>query len=97
MQSDPQIQDKVTDMSDKSDKTVIIINGSGGVGKDTLCEFAMKKYRCMNTSAITPVKEMAAMAGWRGEKTDAARKFLSDLKQLTAAELLQSDRFRRGV
>lgn len=80
MQPDKKDQNKVSGMSDK---TVIIINGSGGVGKDTLCGFAMNKYRCMNTSAITPIKEMAAMAGWRGEKTDAARKFLSDLKQLT--------------
>lgn len=65
------------------EKTVIVINGGGGVGKDTLCEFAMKRFPCSNTSAIIPIKEMAAMAGWRGEKTDAARKFLSDLKQLT--------------
>ena len=75
--------DKVIRRQSFMGKTVIIINGSGGVGKDTLCGFAMKHYRCMNTSAIIPIKEMAAMAGWRGEKTDAARKFLSDLKQLT--------------
>lgn len=65
------------------DKTVIVINGRGGVGKDTLCEFAMKRFPAVNLSSITPIKEMAQMTGWHGEKTDAARRFLSDLKRLT--------------
>ena len=64
-------------------KTVIVINGAGGVGKDTLCQFADKHYKVMNISSITPIKETAAMCGWRGEKTDKARKFLSDLKALS--------------
>lgn len=65
------------------DKTVIVINGAGGVGKDTLCEFAEKHFKVMNISSITPIKEIAAMCGWDGEKTDKARKFLSDLKALS--------------
>ena len=65
------------------EKTVIVINGAGGVGKDTLCEFAEKHYKVMNISSITPIKEIAAMCGWNGEKTDKARKFLSDLKALS--------------
>ena len=65
------------------EKTVIVINGAGGVGKDTLCEFAEKHFRVMNISSITPIKEIAAMCGWGGEKTDKARKFLSDLKALS--------------
>ena len=64
-------------------KTVIVINGAGGVGKDTLCEFAEKHFKVMNISSITPIKEIAAMCGWAGEKTDKARKFLSDLKALS--------------
>jgi guanylate kinase len=64
-------------------KTVIVINGAGGVGKDTLCEFAEKHFKVMNVSSITPIKEIAAMCGWQGEKTDKARKFLSDLKALS--------------
>ncbi len=64
-------------------KTVIVINGAGGVGKDTLCEFAEKHFSVMNISSITPIKEIAAMCGWSGEKTDKARKFLSDLKALS--------------
>lgn len=66
-----------------SRKLVIVINGRGGAGKDTLCGFAAERYRVLNVSSITPIKEMAAFCGWQGEKTDAARKFLSDLKRLT--------------
>ena len=64
-------------------KIVIVINGAGGVGKDTLCEFAEKHFSVMNISSITPIKEIATMCGWNGEKTDKARKFLSDLKALS--------------
>ena len=64
-------------------KVVVVINGSGGVGKDTLCHMAEKEYRVRNISSITPIKELAAACGWKGEKTDRARRFLSDLKLLT--------------
>ena len=66
-------------------KMVFVINGRGGVGKDTLCELAAKAYSVKNVSSITPIKELAAQVGWQGEKTDRARKFLSDLKALTIA------------
>ena len=64
-------------------KLAIVINGAGGVGKDTLCAIAAKKYKVRNVSSITPIKELAALCGWNGEKNDRARKFLSDLKRLT--------------
>lgn len=63
-------------------KTIIIINGKGGCGKDTLCDIAATKYNTMNVSSITPIKEMAKIVGWNGAKTDADRKFLSDLKEI---------------
>ena len=66
-------------------KLVIVINGMGGVGKDTLCQMAEKAYRTLNVSSITPIKELARQCGWTGEKTDKARKFLADLKALTVA------------
>lgn len=66
-------------------KLVMVINGRGGVGKDTLCDFAAAYFRVRNVSSITPVKELAAQCGWAGEKTDRARKFLSDLKALLIA------------
>lgn len=63
------------------DKIVVIINGKGGAGKDTLCEAAAKHYRVKNVSSIDPIKAIAAQHGWNGEKDDKARKFLSDLKR----------------
>ena len=64
-------------------KTVIIINGAGGVGKDTLCELAAKHFKVENISSITPIKEIATACGWDGTKDDRARRFLSELKRLT--------------
>ena len=63
-------------------KLVLVINGAGGVGKDTLCDFAAKHFKVKNVSSITPIKEIAALCGWDGSKDDKARKFLSDLKRL---------------
>ena len=66
-------------------KLVLVINGAGGVGKDTLCDFAAKHFKVKNVSSITPIKEIAALCGWDGSKDDKARRFLSDLKALTVA------------
>lgn len=63
-------------------KTVIIVNGNGGVGKDTLCDFAAEKYKVRNISSITPIKNIAVQNGWDGGKDAKSRKFLADLKQL---------------
>jgi hypothetical protein len=65
-------------------KLTLVINGRGGVGKDTLCEVAATRYLVRNVSSITPIKELAASCGWAGEKTDRARRFLSELKRITA-------------
>ena len=65
-------------------KAVIVINGSGGVGKDTLCDLAAKHLKIENISTITPIKEIAAQCGWDGSKDDKSRRFLSDLKKLSA-------------
>ena len=64
-------------------KLVIVINGAGGVGKDTLCDFAKEEFKVTNISSITPIKEIASLCGWDGRKDDKSRKFLSDLKLLT--------------
>ena len=64
---------------------VFVINGSGGVGKDTLCNMAAKHFRVRNVSSITPIKNIATLCGWGGEKNDRARKFLADLKSVTVA------------
>ena len=62
-------------------KAVIIINGAGGVGKDTLCDAAATSYKTRNISTITPIKEIAAQCGWNGAKDNKSRKFLSDMKK----------------
>lgn len=64
------------------DKLVIIINGVGGVGKDTLCDLAAKHFKVRNISSITPIKNIASENGWNGEKDAKSRKFLSDLKRI---------------
>lgn len=63
-------------------KIVIIINGKGGAGKDTVCEIAAQHYRTKIVSAITPIKEIAYKYGWNGEKDKKSRKFLSELKRV---------------
>ncbi len=61
-------------------KLTLVINGRGGVGKDTLCEAAATAYRVLNVSSITPIKALAKQCGWQGEKSDEARRFLAELK-----------------
>ena len=62
-------------------KLIVIINGKGETGKDTLCNSLSGKYNIMNISAIDPIKEIARQHGWRGEKDDKARLFLAELKR----------------
>lgn len=72
-----------------SDKLIFIINGSGGVGKDTFVELVSlnnknKNYfKIKNYSSVSKIKEIAKIIGWNGDKTEKDRKFLSDLKLLT--------------
>lgn len=66
-------------------KKVVVINGKGTAGKDTLCEFIGEQYRVQNISAITPIKEAAVLLGWNGEKSGGARRFLADLKKASVA------------
>ena len=63
-------------------KLAIVINGSGGAGKDTLCEMSAKHFKVVNVSSIDPIKRIARENGWNGEKDLKSRKFLADLKQL---------------
>lgn len=63
-------------------KVVCIINGKGGVGKDTVCDLVSKYWNSQNVSSITPIVELAKAAGWDGVKTKKARRFLSQLKEI---------------
>lgn len=65
-------------------KEVLIINGSGGVGKDTFV--AMLKHHLgggvIHESIVNNVKDIAKKAGWAGGKSEKDRKFLAELKDL---------------
>lgn len=76
-------------------KQVIIINGSGGAGKDTFVVLAKMAFKLRtkkfldytanevwNYSSVDLVKDYAKQMGWDGTKTEKNRKFLSDLKLL---------------
>ena len=63
-------------------RLVIVVNGKGGVGKDTLCSIASKYFDTMTISSIDPIKKIALTNGWDGKKDLKSRKFLSDLKEL---------------
>lgn len=66
-------------------KIAIVINGSGGVGKDTICDIVSKYHKVMNISAIDPIKDIALNNGWNGKKNEKSRKLLSDLKMAFVA------------
>lgn len=64
---------------------IVIINGAPRAGKDTfveICKNLVGNERCLNVSTVDFVKEVARFAGWDGNKTPEARKFLSDLKDI---------------
>ena len=64
-------------------KYICVINGRGGVGKDTLIDAVSKKYNVVNVSSITPIKVIADKNGWwHGGKSDAERRLLAGLKQV---------------
>ena len=62
-------------------KLVIIINGKGGCGKDTICNIVSKYYKVVNVSSVAPIKEIAKYGGWDGNKDIKGRKLLSDIKK----------------
>lgn len=73
-------------------KHIFIINGSGGVGKDTFVNLVtlevndiLKRFHTViNFSSVDKVKEIAKEIGWNGKKSEKDRKFLSDLKILSS-------------
>lgn len=67
-------------------KNIIIINGTGGAGKDTFVSFCSEITGVLNVSTVDKVKEAARiLVGWNGEKDEVSRKLLVDLKQLSIA------------
>lgn len=65
-------------------KRVFIINGKGGIGKDTFVEMVKKYVLADNCSSIDEIRYIAEQLGWTGGKSNRDRKFLSDLKLLSS-------------
>ncbi len=66
------------------DKNIVIINGTGGAGKDTFVSFCSEFVKVLNVSSVDKVKEAAKiLVGWNGEKDEVSRKLLVDLKRLS--------------
>lgn len=63
-------------------KLVIVINGAGTSGKDSIIEELSYLYLLMNESSIDPIKEIGEIVGTEGKKDPKTRKFLSDLKRV---------------
>ena len=66
---------------------VVIINGSGTSGKDTLVSIVDKCVEntfVYNVSSIDKVREAATILGWNGNKYEHDREFLHQMKMLAS-------------
>lgn len=62
-------------------KQIILISGSGGVGKDRFVRFCSKYIPTLNISSVDKVKKAAKILGWDGKtKDEKTRLFLARLK-----------------
>ena len=65
-------------------KKIVVINGTGGSGKDTFVSFCSEILKVTNVSAVDKVKQAAEiLVGWNGQKDEPSRKLLSDLKRIS--------------
>lgn len=86
-------------------KKIFILNGSGGVGKDTFVSFVKayvtsikNDFAIGHTSSINYIKDVAYNIGWSGEKDEKGRKFLSDIKMaLSAYDDSPYERVKRNI
>ena len=66
------------------EKMIFVINGKAGSGKDTFVEYINRVgSSAISISTVDMIKQAATMLGWDGVKTPEARKFLSDLKDIS--------------
>jgi len=71
-------------------RQIIVINGSGGSGKDTFVEFVRECYTADKSivvscvSSVEAVKEAAKVLGWDGNKDTKGRGFLAHLKDVSS-------------
>lgn len=75
-------------------KMVLIVNGSPGSGKTTFANIVGNQSSALIYSSIDYVKEVyKRYFDWDEEKTDASRKFLSNMKEflINESDLLEED------
>lgn len=67
-------------------RKIIIINGTGGSGKDSFVKACQNiDPTIQNISSVNYVKQVAYELGWDGVKDTKGRRFLSDLKMALSA------------
>ena len=64
-------------------KKIFIVNGMARCGKDTFAMLLDEIVPVYKYSSIDKVKMIARLCGWKEDKSEKGRKFLSDLKLLT--------------
>ena len=65
-------------------KKIIVINGYGGVGKDTVCRLCGEMILTKTISSVDMVKEAARILGWNNSKDEQSRRFLAELKYMSS-------------
>lgn len=69
---------------------VFIINGKPRSGKDSVCELTQEvvggEFIVRNISTVDLVKDAAAALGWEGDKTEAWRSMLHEIKMLWSSK-----------
>jgi len=61
---------------------IVILNGSGGTGKDTFSKLLGEVCYVENYSSVDEVKFAGKILGWNGCKYERDRSFLAELKDL---------------
>lgn len=68
------------------EKKRIIINGSGGTGKDSFVKFCSERILTMNIDSVHNVKRALQIMGWDGNiKDEKTRLALCELKKISIA------------
>ena len=66
-------------------RKIVVINGSGGSGKDTFVNYCKEFVHVTHTSYVNYIRnEIAPRLGYKGGKTEKDRKFLSDLQDISS-------------
>lgn len=71
----------------RNKKTLILLSGKAGSGKDTFYSILNKHISCSRYALADPIKTIAkSMFDWNGEKDEKGRKLLIDIGQYLGCE-----------